>query len=375
MGKDDPCYNHSWDRLSVCMREIRRKIMNRIKQKVLILLILFWVGINQLYWSLDPHISTYNNESLHTSLNMMLQATTAIGPDIVMIALGLLIANMNIEYKATIIKVWLNTFVLGCVTCLVLMFGTQNVTAAAVYDACFPVLRNSYPLITGTIIGLLIGKIIDQLPKDWQQRCIYLIVILITIPLFSTPNMFGWAEHGMALFYALLFILGRNGFEFLSAKFNRRNWLFIGVASYILDCFLQFIMPSFSIDGSTIPRFANPANILSVVTAFAIIIVTRKYLVMSPWLLLGFLVLIENSAVANLLSGIIDNGIGHSSLKTGIIAVIAIIVANLIAWGWLTLSKLSFINRYLLRINHFTQQSIRKQLTDLKNKLFPATLW
>ena len=43
--------------------------MNRIKQKVLILLILFWVGINQLYWSLDPHISTYNNESLHTSLD------------------------------------------------------------------------------------------------------------------------------------------------------------------------------------------------------------------------------------------------------------------------------------------------------------------
>lgn len=349
--------------------------MNRIKQKLLILLVLFWVGIDQLYWSLAPHISTYNNESLHTSLNMMLQATTAIGPDIVMIALGLLIANMNMKYKATIIKVWLNTFVLGCVTCLVLMFGTQNITAAAVYDACLPILRNSYPLITGTIIGLLISEIIDQLPKDWQQRCIYLIVILITIPLFSTPNMFGWADHRMALFYALLFILGRNGFDFLSTKFNRRNWLFIGVASYILDCFLQFIMPSFSIDGSTISRFANPANILSVVTAFAIIIVTRKYLVMSPWLLLGFLVLIENSAVANLLSGIVDNGIGHSSLKTGIIAVIAIIVASLIAWGWLKLSKLSFVNRCRLRINQFARQSVRNQLTVLKSKIFPATLW
>ena len=256
--------------------------MNRVKQKLLILLVLFWVGVDQLYWPLAPHISTYNNESLHTSLNMMLQATTAIGPDIVMIALGVLIASTNMGYKSTIIKTWLNTFILGCIVCLALMFGTQNVTAAAVYDACFPVLRNSYPLITGTIIGLLIGEIIDQLSKGWQQRCVYLIVILITIPLFSTPNMFGWADHGMALFYALLFVLGRNGFGLLSAKFNRRNWVLIGVASYVLDCFLQFIMPSFSIDGSTISRFTNAANILSVITAFSIILIARKYLVMSP---------------------------------------------------------------------------------------------
>lgn len=69
--------------------------MNRVKQKLLILLVLFWAGVDQLYWPLAPHISTYNNESLHTSLNMMLQATTAIGPDIAMIVLGLLIANTN----------------------------------------------------------------------------------------------------------------------------------------------------------------------------------------------------------------------------------------------------------------------------------------
>lgn len=347
--------------------------MNYIKQKILLPLILFLVGINQLYWSLAPHISTYNNESLHTSLNMMLQATTTIGPDIVMIILGLL--TTGFACRSTIIKAWLNTLILGCITCLILMFGTHYVTPAAVYDACFPILRNSYPLITGTIIGLLISKIVDQLPNIWQQRCTYLIVILITIPLFSTPNMFGWVDHGMSLFYALLFILGRNGFEFLASKSGRRNWLLLGIASYILNCFLQFIMPSFSINGSTISRFANSANILSVITAFTIVLVIRKWLVMSPWLLLSFLVLIENSAVSDWLSGIVNDEIDHSSFKTGVIAAIAVIVVIFIAWGWVKSSRLPFITRYLMRINHFTQQSFPNQLVFLKSKFSSAILW
>lgn len=346
--------------------------MNHIKQKIFTLLILFWVGINQLYWPLAPHISTYNNESLHTSLNMMLQATTAIGPDIVMIVLGLLTASM--ACRPTVIKVWLNVFILGCITCLVLVFCTHYIPASAIYDSLFPILRNSYPLISGLIFGLLISKIIDQLPDIWQQRCIFLIVTLIILPIFSTPNMFGWTDHGMALFYALLFILGRNGFEFLATKFTYRYWLLIGVGSYVMNCFLQFIMPSFSIDGSTISRFATAANILSVVTAFAIILVIRKYLTLSPWLLLSFLVLIENSAVAAWLSGLINDSIGHSSFKIGLIAIVAVIAAALIAWGWIRLSKLSFANRYLLKLKHFTQQTLADQIVFLKSKLFPATL-
>ena len=44
--------------------------MKKVKQSAITLLILFWVGLNQLYWALAPHIATYNNaEGLHTSVN------------------------------------------------------------------------------------------------------------------------------------------------------------------------------------------------------------------------------------------------------------------------------------------------------------------
>lgn len=347
--------------------------MNQIKQKSITPLILLWVGLNQLYWGLSPHISTYTNASLHTSLNMLLQATTAIGPDIVMFALGLL--SIKMLCRPILIKAWLNTLILGCLTCLILMLSTSYITAPAIYDTLFPILRNSYPLITGTIIGLIIGKIIDQLPELWQQRCIYLIIILITLPIFSTPNMFGWADHSMSLFYALLFIIGQNGFAFLSTRLSLRTWYFTGVIAYVLNCFLQFVMPSFSINGSTIPRYANAANILTVITAFTIVLIFRKYLPTSPWLLLSYLVLIENSAVAEWLSGIVNNKIGHSSLKTGIITIVAITVASLLAWLWLKLRKLTFVQHYILRISIFAQQPFPNQVQSLKGKLSLTSLW
>lgn len=80
--------------------------MKKVKQSAITLLILFWVGLNQLYWALAPHIATYNNaEGLHTSLNLILHATTGIGPDIVMLLLGLLLpTKAPHQPKSAVIK-------------------------------------------------------------------------------------------------------------------------------------------------------------------------------------------------------------------------------------------------------------------------------
>ncbi len=357
--------------------------MKKVKQYPITLLILFWVGLNQLYWALAPHIATYNNtEGLHTSLNLILHATTGIGPDIVMLLLGLLLSTKAPHQpKSAVIKIWLNTLVLGCITCLILMFCVHNASAvygyiptSAVLDSLLPILRGSYPLITGTLIGLLISKIIGELPQDWQKRTIYLIIVLIALSLFAKPNMFGWADHGISLFYALLFVLGQYGFRFLAARFSSRSWLLIGLITFIVNCGLQFIMPSFSTDSSVIQRYATPVNILSVVCAFAIVLLTKKFFSISSGLLISYLVLIENSAVIAWLTGITDTKIGHSSFRTGILAIISVVAAIVLAWVWTKLSKLTIIQRYVQRIDHFSKQSFDKQTALLKRKLPLTTL-
>lgn len=357
--------------------------MKKVKQSAITLLILFWVGLNQLYWALAPHIATYNNaEGLHTSLNLILHATTGIGPDIVMLLLGLLLpTKAPHQPKSAVIKIWLNTLILGCGTCLILMLCVHNASAAygyiptsAVLDSLLPVLRSSYPLITGTLIGLLISKIVGELPQDWQKQTIYLIIVLIALPLFAKPNVFGWADRGISLFYALLFVLGQYGFRFLAAKFSSRSWLLIGLITYIVNYGLQFIMPSFSTDSSVIQRYATPANILSVICAFTIVLLTKRFLSISSGLIISYLVLIENSAVIAWLTGVTDTKIGHSSLRTGILAIIAIAATIVLAWAWTKLSKLTIIQRYIQRIDRFSKQSFDKQIALLKRKLPLTTL-
>ncbi|MGN1283342.1 MAG: LTA synthase family protein [Limosilactobacillus sp.] len=348
--------------------------MNKVKEKASILLILFWVGINQVYWQLSPHIGTYSDESLHTSINLLLRTTTAIGPDLVMLLLGLLASAKVQHAKPMVIKAWLNTLVLGGLACLILMLCTI-VPEPVIFNSLLPILRNSYPLITGTLIGLVTGEIIGHLPKIWQERTVYLIFILIALPFFSTPNMFGWVDNGLPLFYALLFVLGQYGFKFWATKFSHRTWFFVGIGAYIVNCLLQFIMPYFSTDSAVIQRYATPVNALTVICAFSIIILLKESLRISLWFLVSYLTLIENSTIIAWLTGIVDNKISHSSLKTGIFAILVTIAAIVLAWAWGKLVKLSIVHRYVQSINQFVEQPFSGQITALKKKLPLTTVW
>lgn len=348
--------------------------MNKVKEKASILLILFWVGTNQIYWQLSPHIGTYSDESLHTSINLLLRATTTIGPDLVMLLLGLLASAKVQHAKPMVIKVWLNTLVLGGLACLILMLCT-TVPEPAIFNSLLPVLRNSYPLITGTLVGPVIGEIIGHLPKVWQERTVYLIIVLIALPLFSTPNMFGWVDHGLPLFYALVFVLGQYGFKFWATKFSHRIWFFVGIGAYIVNCLLQFIMPYFSTDSAVIQRYATPVNALTVIGAFSIVTLLKGSRHISLWFLVSYLTLIENSAIITWLTSIVDNKISHSSLKTGIFALLVITAAIILTWAWGKLGKPSIVHRYVQSVNRFAEQSFSKQVAVLKKKLPLTTVW
>lgn len=348
--------------------------MNKVKERISVLLILLWVGVNQIYWQLSPHIGTYSDTSLHTGLNLLLRATTAIGPDIIMLLLGLLVSTKAMQTKPAVIKIWLNTFVLGCTACLVLMLCVNNIPASAIYNVLLPILRNSYPLITGTLIGLLMGEIVSHLPQLWQERTVYLIIFLIALTLFSTPNMFGWSDHGLPLFYALLFILGQSGFKLLTTRYSYQTWTFIGIIAYVVNCFLQFMMPTSRMDNSTLQRFSTPANALNVICAFAILFLVKKYINVSLSFLISYLILIENSVVLTWLPKVVSDN-GHSSLKTGILSVIVTIVAIILAWIWVKLGKIATVHRYILKIDQFAKQPFNKQINILKKQLPFTTIW
>lgn len=168
--------------------------MRKISQISIWLLILIWGGVNQLYWSFAPNIANYNNQSLHTSVLQIVHGLTLLGPTIILLVLGSYIKRRKFNIVAFSLKVWLNTFILGLVACLfIAMCGGAN--PQNFYDSLFPVLRGTYSLIFAIILGMLLGKVIDKLPDEYQKYIVIIIWALIFISSFSTPNMFGWSNN------------------------------------------------------------------------------------------------------------------------------------------------------------------------------------
>lgn len=62
--------------------------MQRLKEKLIWLVIMVWTGVAQVYWQLSPHIATYHNASLHASVYEMFKGVTLIGPDLLALLVG-----------------------------------------------------------------------------------------------------------------------------------------------------------------------------------------------------------------------------------------------------------------------------------------------
>lgn len=241
--------------------------MQKTKSNLIWGLILFWLGGAQVYWNLAPHLASYNTASLHTSAYLILKGLTLVGPDLLVILLGYYVYHCS-HKESIVITTWLNTLVLGCLLSLMIALTNNGISyyPSTIYNSMLPVLRNSYPLITGMMMGIVAASIIPSQDVWRQRRLITLIWVLLAVPFFSPVNVWGWNDNYLALFYACLFILGGH------LKPAKKVWQWGGFAFASLSAALliQGLMPFLSLDGSTINRFTTVTNVLNVVTAYMI---------------------------------------------------------------------------------------------------------
>lgn len=149
--------------------------MQKLKSNLLWGLILFWLGVAEIYWNLAPHIAGYNSASLHTSAYLILKSITLVGPDLLVILLGYYLYN-HLRKEAVVIKIWLNMLALGCLLSLLLAFTDNGINyyPTTIYNSLFPVLRNSYPLISGIMGGVIVSSFFSAQQVRAQQRLVIL---------------------------------------------------------------------------------------------------------------------------------------------------------------------------------------------------------
>lgn len=309
--------------------------MQKLKSNLLWGLILFWLGVAEIYWNLAPHIAGYNSASLHTSAYLILKSITLVGPDLLVILLGYYLYN-HLRKEAVVIKIWLNMLALGCLLSLLLAFTDNGINyyPTTIYNSLFPVLRNSYPLISGIMGGVIVSSFFSAQQVRAQQRLVILAWVMITIPFFNPVNIWGWNDNFLALFYACLFILGGN------LKPALKYWQSgaLVVFSLGLNLLLQGLMPFLSFDGTTVNRFTTVTNVLTVLTAYALdgLLVDVLTKPSTSYLLSTVVIMTNSSALAVLTTIAGEKLVARSNLRTAVLTTVAIGIAFMLAglWQW-----------------------------------------
>lgn len=344
--------------------------MYRLKSNLVWVALMIWVGMAQVYWQLGPHIASYSNASLHTSAFEIFKGLTLLGSDILILLLGYFLSQKSYR-ESTIIKTWLNTLVLGVLASVLVALSTNQLAKVTVFhndffNASFPLLRNTYPLIFGSLLGLILTAVINDQRFIWRRPTLISIWILMIIPLFWTPNIWGWASNHLTLFYALLFVLGANAKQ----GSHDQKWLLITGLSLLSMIILQGIMPFMSVDGQTVSRFTTPTNIFTVLAAYGIVKMAVDHLEQPNWrLLYSYLTLIENTALLASIQLIVKLHNAYGSLKAGIITITFLLFALACAYVWCGLSTSKFAKHCLQQIDRFTGQPADKQLQVIKKRL------
>ncbi|MBB1062616.1 LTA synthase family protein [Limosilactobacillus fastidiosus] len=342
--------------------------MKKIRSNTLLFLVLLWTGFSQIYWQLGPHIADYNNQSLHTSAYLIVKGFTVLGPDILMLILGYYISKRQ-HKESFIIKVWLNTLGLGVLVSTIVAMSSNQLAKVTIFgsnflDSLFPIIRNSYPLIFGSLLGLLLVTLTKQLDLFWQRRITIGTWTLIAIPFFNYPNNWGWSGNFLVIFYALVFVLGSQ------INLASKPLVGYGLIALVINVLLQGLMPTFSISGGTIERYSEPTNVLNVFVAYVIGSLMIRSVKHFNWrMLFSFLVLIESSGLIARLLLPLKIGNQCSSFKVAIYTVVALVVAMVIAELWSLITCLTVFRNINQLINHFTASDMNNQFLIIKDGL------
>nr|WP_306309875.1 sulfatase-like hydrolase/transferase [Limosilactobacillus kribbianus] len=317
---------------------------------------------------MSPQIATNRGWDFATVIYNITRGLTMIGPDILMLVLGAYLARRVADAKALLVKVWLNTLIIGSLLCLVVSLFSTSVMTKVFYNAALPILRNSYPLISGLLIGLVLGRISDHLERRWQAVVVGLILALITASTIFTPSIFGWKERTSSLFYALVFLLGWLESRQHFLKWRKRWWGVLVGGALLFNTGLQVVMPWFSITGTTITRYSTPVNILTVIIAAGIVklLGEQSLMAMPVRLTWTFLPLVEASATTTVcaeLAKSLHQSSGLLALLTLAVLALAMVVAAL----WQLWVRLPLVASFNCRLHRLSSSALRDQLATIKH--------
>ncbi|WP_346703288.1 sulfatase-like hydrolase/transferase [Ligilactobacillus agilis] len=245
---------------------------HKLKEAISITLVLLLTGLvlfSQQYWQIDLSLEkSITNKYSYLSL---FKGITFLGKPLFLIILGFLLGNeTNLRYVRAI-KFWLVMVVTSISLQVIILYFDNSFSISELYNSLLPLLRNTYPLASGVIVGLCCLKKVDEylLKLSWRQLIIVFVVAT------GLPSIFGQDPFAMNNGNGLTF--GLVMFLFGAIVARKKVWLqtkrclilaTIMGASYLL---INYWMPyiSYDVHGnySTAGRFLNSGALPAVLFA------------------------------------------------------------------------------------------------------------
>lgn len=309
---------------------------NSKKSQIIMILGAFVFATANLFWATTPNVvSYYTQPSLHLSLLNMFHSLTMIGEPLLLLGLGAYSAQIkNPAAKAG--KFWLYTFFCGIGMALVYFLVEKDISAWLIYGAFLPILRNTYPVVTGVIIGLVLLPFYQRIVAKAPYFTYVFLGTIFWLPMIFDKDIFGFA-NGMSIIASLaLFYLG-SALALAPLKLTTgKVWGLLSV-SLVLQLLLAAVMPLFSMtvhnDLSTIGRFYTSNSFLTVAIAVCLFLLLEKYLQFEvrgqfEYLVLAVLVIGNLNDVTNMIITFNDDLVGKATLKVAVLIVLEVVLGS-----------------------------------------------
>lgn len=296
---------------------------NSIKGQIIMLVGVFIFATTDLFWATTPNVvSYYTQPSLQLSSLNMFHSLTVIGEPLLLLGIGAYsVQSKNPVAKAA--KFWLYTFFCGLLMALVYFLVEKDISAWLLYGVFLPILRNTYPIITGIIMGLVLLPFYQRIVAKAPYFTYVFLGIIFLLPMIFDKDIFGTSGGDSIVASLALFYLGSTLTVAPLKLTNGKVWCLLSV-SVVLQLLLAAIMPTFSMvahnDLNTIGRFYTATSFLTVALAVCLFLLLKRYLGFEirghvEYLVLSVLVISNLNDVINMIIAFNDKVVGKATLK------------------------------------------------------------
>lgn len=289
------------------------------------------------------------SNATHASLNFFiyqefLQIVAIVKPLLIM-----LIGHSSVKItNSNAIKMWILTVGFSLLLCFASLIIFRKISLAEIYDSLFPILRDTYPTVTGILMGIMCINPIKNLLSKINIQSLLFVIAMLLLPSFIFNKDTLMLNMGNSFFFGLLcFVIGVKISQSDIIISLRKFALPLTLLNLLLNILMMAISSDINQNLVSAGRFISSSSIFSILIATALVTNVKVNGKVQYVYLLFLNLIFTTSQIINPIT------LGLQSLNSGVqkllISIIISVLVTVLLWVF---SDLIYHQRKHISINN-----------------------